>query len=175
MQVTGYQLREALRRWELRRKAAEAQFRDSIYAFKDDEKTLPVRASDELALCEDACAILQVTQQRYNQLVFVGDSPRRSLAYCVKTIGAMGRHEKLWREATIDQKDRYERRESRQRNADAEYATRQVTVKIALDMADKFSILAAKMRAGIAVANGEAISIERLDLTEADYTTFVAM
>ena len=167
MRVTGYQLRETLRRWELRRKATEAEFRDSIYGFADESKSLPISVGGNLARCEKACARLQEVQQRYNQVVVMTGS--ESLAYCVKAIGGLGRLEKLWRDAAIEQKDRFDRREARQRLADSEYAVRRISTQAALALADKAATEAGAMRAAIAKANNTEIEIQQLGITEADY------
>jgi len=172
MKLTGYQLREALRRWELRRKAAEAQFRECIWVFPGEEKIHPREAGGELALCEDACAVIQEAQQRYNMIVPLGNPPLKSLAYGVKAIGGYGRLEKLWRDTAVEHKDRYEQRESRQRTADSVHAVRQISVRDALKIAHKAAETAGNIRAAIGSANNTVVESDRLNLTEEDCATF---
>jgi hypothetical protein len=165
MKVTGIQLREAIKRWNLRKDAAAAQFSESLWQFEDDKGcTSPVDLMNTFQAAESAIARLQVAQTRYNLAIRVtvqGDE--MTLCEAVKRVGGAGRAQKMWRTTAVDKgRDRYSYREMT-RKTDEVRAQRQVSVKDALTEASKTAVLAGQFRNVIAVGNTETVEIEDLE------------
>lgn len=104
MKITGYKLREALRRWQLRRDTAGAQFGDTLTAFPGEEKLHPDDVAKALIAAEAAIAQLQVAQVEYNSRVYTSlpadrDGHQMNLLECVKIVGGLQRVQKLWKDA----------------------------------------------------------------------------
>jgi hypothetical protein len=155
MKVTGYQLREALRRWTTRLDIASKQFNASLYQFETDRQRSPMEISEDFEKAEVAVAILQETQQAYNGLVKVNvQGHEMTLALAVKRVGTAARLEKMWRSAASDRgvRDRYYSRELT-RNKDDVVAVRQVSVEDALQKAEEAARRSSALREAIAVAN----------------------
>lgn len=165
MKVTGYQLREAIRRWNTRRDLAAKKFTDHTFAFEGETKDVKTVA-DEFAKADAITATLEDAQQRYNQLVVFNVSwqDNVSLSLAVKMIGGAGRYEKMWRGVVTDTgNDRYMMRGRAERSKDNEYAHKTVTDEEALRIADQAARRASELRAAIAVANGIVQDISGLD------------
>ena len=160
MQVNGYQLREALRRWNQRRELAAKQFKQSLYSF-DEEGPLPSAFARDAENADQAVAKLQEAQQRYNLDVKV-DEGKMSLALAVKMLGGAGRLEKLWRDAADPDvgKRRPWASDVLVRKADEVHAIRMVDSQAASQNADRFAAIAGKLRADIARANGVSIELD---------------
>jgi len=166
MKVTGIQLREAIKRWALRRDTASTHFAESLWQFKEDENRLssPQELADQYQAAERAIATLQTAQARYNLAAAV-DLRGESLTLCdlVKRLGGAGRIEKMWRSATRAKgHDRYSGPE-RSRSKDAIQATRMVSIQDALGFATQSARYAGDLRNAIALANTNQIEIEDLD------------
>src|SRR5579885_1022293 len=100
MKVTGYQIREAIRKQELQRDTVISQFNASLFKFEGEEKLSPDDVAKMFTQAEQAIANLQTGLARYNLYVVIdvlGD--KMTLAEGVKRLGGAGRLEKLWREA----------------------------------------------------------------------------
>lgn len=156
MTLTGYTLREAIKRWELKRDAATRLFADSLWAFEGQEKPRPVDLAQSVREAEVAIAMLQAAQARYNLAVSVrvlGEP--MTLCQAVKLAGGAGRFEKLWRDATQDSKgsSRYFLGPEKSRSRDNEYARRQVSIQDAIAESGRASEWANALRAAIAVGN----------------------
>ena len=104
MKITGYQIRAALRGYELDRKVASQQFAESLYFFEGEKKG----SSDDLMRrfvdAEERVAHLQVLQARYNLAVTVevqGHTSRQKMTLheAVKLVSGANRTEKMWRDA----------------------------------------------------------------------------
>lgn len=133
MQITGFQIREALKRWNLRLETADKQFKNSLWAFEGEQMIAPLEVGKNFKEADEAVARLENLQQRYNQKVEVDVlSKKMTLGLAVKMIGGAGRREKMWRLAATDTgRDRYSYRDMT-RKADDIQATRQVTVEEAM-------------------------------------------
>lgn len=108
MQVTGYKLREALRRWQLRRETAAVQFPETLKVFPGEEKAKPEEMAAIVEKAERAIAALQTAQLRYNGAVNVPyKGSEIPLITAIKLCGALGRVEKLWRLAATGKRDKY--------------------------------------------------------------------
>jgi hypothetical protein len=90
--VNGYQLREAIRKWELRRVTLANQFTDVLTAYPNEKKPKPEAVAEDLLVAENAVAQLQTAQQEYNLAVTVDvQGTKMTLAHAVKLIGGAGR------------------------------------------------------------------------------------
>jgi hypothetical protein len=164
MKVTGYQIREALRRWHDRRDIHSRTFTEALWQFSTDQNGNPVEIAQMYEKADRAIAALEVAQQEYNQRVTVKLSDGEfKLSVAVKRVGGAGRLTKMWRSAaTSTGRDRYSYRENR-RSKDDEFAKRMVAQPVAMEQADKAAQYASQLRAAIAVANGTEIELESVD------------
>lgn len=167
MKVTGFLLREAIRRWELRRDTAANQFDDSLAKFKDEDKQSPTEITQAFVEAEVAVAKLQAAQARYNLSINVKlEVTNETVTLCeaVKRLGGAGRLEKMWRSAAGGKKDRYGGYDQGTRRADEVRAVRTVTVKESMAHANRASAVAGALRAGIAKANGTEMEAREIGL-----------
>ena len=166
MKVTGIQLREAIKRWNLRKDTASTHFNESLWRFPDDESTLPKpqELAEQFAKAEVAVANLQTAQTRYNLAVTISVSGETmTLCDAVKRIGGAGRLEKMWRSATkATGRDNW-RGVATTRSKDEVQARRMVSIGDALELATAAGKKAGDLRDAIAVGNTNAIEIEGLD------------
>jgi len=164
VKVTGYKLREEIRRNELQRDMAANIFKDSLHAFKEEEKADPRALMQQFRNAEFHVAMLQEAQQRYNLKVTVDVQGRKmSLASAVKMLGGAGRAAKMWREAVGEKEDRYSCRNNLERQKDTETAKRTVSHEEALKEANKADAYAGSLRAAIALGNATETEIEHLE------------
>jgi hypothetical protein len=170
MKVTGYEIREAIRRWEIRRDTAASQFDDSLWRFKDEDRPSSDDAMRAFAEAEAAIARLQAAQVRYNlsiELAALNES--MSLAEAVKRLGGVARAEKMWRAAltrdTVSPRKRYFSLDAgeRTRRADEERAVRSLGTMEVMDRAARAAAFTGALRAGIAEANGRRLEIEGVE------------
>jgi len=104
VKVTGYQLREAIRRTALDRDTSFASFKASQTAFPGEVKE-PTKAMEAYLEAEEKLARLQAAQDQYNLTVKADDG--QTLAFIVNFIGGLGRSAKGWREMATPKVDRY--------------------------------------------------------------------
>lgn len=170
MKVNGFQIREALKRWEQRRKMADGQFRDSLHRFEGEQKRSPVEVIEAFRSADESYAKLQELQQWFNQQVKCNvGGEEQTLSYCVKIIGGAGRIEKLWRDACAKKRDRYSYRDDDlTRSKDTEYATRAISVQEASEQAEKAGRFASQVRTALAVGNATNVDVSEF-LTQEQY------
>lgn len=166
MKVNGYKLREALRRWQLRRETAASQFKTSLTAFPGEDKPSPIALAETMHRADVAIAQLQTAQTRYNlqaQAHLPGVGPMPLLAL-VKSIGACLRLEKLWREAAVVKKDKhiYYSKDPELRDADQIAAVRLVSFEQAAERAAAAAQKLGALREAIAIGNAQELEIEDL-------------
>lgn len=165
MQVTGYTLREAIRRQQLRRDTIAAQFSDTLHLFEGEEKQTPDEVAAALMKSEQAVAALQAAQDKYNLHVRVAGKLIGEMTLCtaIKLVGGSGRLEKLWRTAAAPKQDRYDVGRDLIRNKDEVRARPAMSPRDLTDRATKAASYAGALRAAIAEANSTKINIEGLD------------
>lgn len=166
MKVTGYKLREALRRWQLRRETAAGQFGDTLKAFPGENKLPPQSVANLVTRAEETIAVLQSEQTVYNTRVSVTvNGVRHSLLHAIKLVGAYGRIEKMWR-GNIGKKDKYQfyrHDDPNRRKADEIVARPTMTPDEIAKEAANVGTLLAVLREAIAVANATELEHENLD------------
>jgi len=165
MKVNGIQLREAIKRWELRAQTASKQFNENVWAFDGDDAPSPEYLAAEYAKAQESVARIQAAQSRYNLLVTLdfGSDEKITLCEAVKRIGGAGRLDKMWRAAANNTgRDRYSIREN-QRNSDTIYAKRQISVEKCVKEANEASKRSAKLRSMIAIGNTAEVELENLE------------
>src|SRR5262245_34394178 len=165
MEVTGYEIREALRLQQLKRDTADGQFKDSLHTFPGETKASPLDVMKRVLEAETSIALLQVAQTRYNLAVQV-DVPgegRRSLMECIKRVGGLGRVEKRWRSAATVKEDRYGHSSDLTRNKDQVLAERTITLEEASARMAHFDKRLGALRNAIAVGNAQKVNLEDLD------------
>lgn len=164
MKVTGYKLREALRRWQLRRDTASGQFSKVLVAFKDEDKPKPAAIANAVLTAETAIAKLQSAQALYNTSVTVTvEGQPSTLLECIKRIGGLGRVEKMWRTAATVKEDRYSMHDSKTRKSDEVVAERTISYEAAGEQAAVYGKLLGQMREAIAVGNATESEVKNLD------------
>lgn len=155
MKVTGYTLREVIKRWRNKRDILAKQFPETIWAFEGDRKQAPSEIAKQFLDADRAVARLEAAQEQYNiQVKGPNDEP---LAVLIKQIGGWSRLESLWsKEATDKASDRYtygRGGSDRVRAADAIVAKRQVGSDECRAAADSASKSAMQLRGEVAKLN----------------------
>lgn len=165
MKVTGYQLREAIRRHELTRDTAANLFKKTQHVFEgDNPKGHPRDVMKSFVGAEEAVVALQEAQQKYNLHVSVDvQGNKMSLCSAVKRLGGAGRTEKMWREAVCEKQDRYDSRYNLERQEGTIFAQRVLSYDEAIDAANKAAGFAGALRAAVALGNATVIDVEGLD------------
>lgn len=159
-EITGYQLREALKRWRIRRDVADKQFSDSLWGFEKDEKPSPNEIAGAFAQADQIIAQLQDLQQEFNRNTFVEVAGKKiTLSLAIKLVGGAGRLESMWRKAATDTGTGDARYYGvpQSRKADEEYRSRRIPQKDAIELSDNAAAYASALRAAIAGANAHKI------------------
>lgn len=166
--VNGVTLREALKRWEMRREAVAKQFDGSFFkrpaevekARKSGGLVGPEAVATEFARCERAVATLQAAQARYNldttvSVAVGGETLRMSLAEAVKTVGGLGRIEAMWRKAANAVDDPYENQRIHYSETDRkiDWPERQLALHKVVERATEAANHTGAVRGAIAVGN----------------------
>lgn len=98
MRVNGFQIREAIKQWNLKREMAVKVFNDAGFAFDGETKTSPIEAAEAVRNSDEAVARLETFQQQFNSVQgFEFNGKTISLAQAVKMIAGIGRLENLWK------------------------------------------------------------------------------
>lgn len=165
MNVTGYQIREAIRLWTLKRDALATQFKDSQYFFEGERKSSPEEVADAFARADRALARLQTAQDAFNLgvMVRVHDLGSITLAEAIKAVGGYARLEKMWRGAAgalRERRDYYDEARERVRRKDEEQAARAISQSGALERATNAAVTAGALRSAIGVANSRSVEID---------------
>lgn len=164
MNVTGYKLREAIKRHVQRADMAKNIFRDSFAGFDDEHKD-PVAAAAAFYDAGVAVATLQAAQQHYNDRILLQFGHEQiTLAVAVKLVGHLGAFEKEWRTIASQKKERsYGSDPSLERDTTKIYARRLVSTADAFAAAEAAGKQAAQLRAAIATANNVELCIDLPD------------
>lgn len=165
MKVNGYLIREAIKRYELRRDTSAKMFSESLHKFADETKATPDEVVAKYRAAEDAVAALQVAQARYNLLIQVNVLDKKmTLMEAVKRIGGAGRLEKMWRDAVSPKSDRYSYRDDMERDITKERAIPTMSQDEREEKANKAASRAGAFRAAIAAGNGIEVDADQIDL-----------
>lgn len=171
LKVNGYEIRNAIQRWEIRKDAAYNLFNDSLHIFEGQIKLSPDLVSTKITEAENAMAILQVAQSRYNLKVMLSvkitndDNTVMTLCQAVKILGGAGRISKLWRESVSPKKDRYSYSDNGlERDSGKERAKSVLDLETRMARANEKDIYASSLRAAIASGNATSIDCEELQL-----------
>lgn len=165
MKVNGFQLREAIKRHELRRNTSWKQFSELLFQFDSDDLVDVTKIAERFHLADEAVAKLQTARDRFNLTVTARvHGQKMTLSEMVKRVGGAGRFEKMWRDAAGSTgRDRYSYSE-RTRSKDQETAKRIISVDECLKRAHRAAKFAGELRNSIAVANTTEIDMD-LDLS----------
>jgi len=175
MRVTGYQIREAINRWSIRKTVIHKQFNESVWAFQGEEKQKPQEIVELMAQANRTWARLKEIQQFYNRTVTLTHGGQSiSLCLAVQMLPGLGQIEKMYRDASTNTRwDRYSSYDCQHsRSKDSEYATRQITMKDALAKVEESSRSASSLRNAIARANTQEIEIgtsNTVQITQEEY------
>jgi hypothetical protein len=159
--ITGYQLREAIKNWELRKNTAQKQFQESMWIFEGDTKASLEELADAYLKAEQAIARLQTLQAQYNLAVAVEVQDRAmTLCQAVKLIGGAGRLEKMWRDAATGSQQHYGYAQMMVRQKDQEFAKRAVNATDAVVRTTSAARFASALRNAIALGNTRELELE---------------
>jgi DNA-binding transcriptional MerR regulator len=163
--VTGYGLKEIIKKLERRRDTAKSQFEEALYYFEGETTTeVAQKRAAELAKqyedLERKIARVQSLQAEYNASVTItiqdGDHTcKYTLSHAIKLLGGAERIEKLWQKATSVDSSGGSRYYSpdRVRVAGQEHAKRAISTNGAIMESEKASTFVGALRAAVAVAN----------------------
>lgn len=163
MKITGYQIRAALRGFELDRKVAARQFKDSLHFFEGEQKGNPDELMGRFCDSETRVARLQVLQARYNLAVNVKVMDETmTLHEAVKAVSGANRTEKMWRDCAHKKQARrgYGTDANLQRKDDDVFAQRAVTIDEAAVRAKVAGRYAAALKEAIQVGNATSIDLD---------------
>lgn len=163
MKLNGYQIREGIRRWQLKRDAASNQFDGSLKRFEDETtKPMPTNIMVDFNKADHTIALLQVAQDMYNLAINIEVRlPSGTPALMTLSEGGAGRAEKMWRSAANPSKDRYSSYSVDDvRKADEIRSKPSMSVKDMLDEAEKHARYASALRSALALANAKEVEIQ---------------
>lgn len=164
MKVTGYMIREALRRWTTKQQIAAKVFPESVFAF-EGESEHPTKLDHDFWLASTYVAALQALQQKYNMAVTITvkglrEEVKLSLSEAIKLLAFASQRSKMWRVAAESNgRDRHMFRELT-RDKDKEVAKRQVSVKECMDKTEEVDRFYASLRGSIASANATEVELD---------------
>lgn len=155
MELTGFQLKEALKMANLELETWRMQFDGSLHAFPDEKKASPQEVMANIADLERRVAVLQTAQSFYNLNVEVQVGEEvMVLEQAIKMVGGAGRSSSMWRKAAGAKRRRhYYHDPELTRKADEERAQPTITNEEALNLAKEAEKLASRLRGAIAVGN----------------------
>ena len=163
-EVTGYQLREAIKIQETLKIATVCKFEWSLKKFEDEEKESPIAIDKVIRESDYNIAHLRTAQSAYNLLVEVEVRDRKMpLAQAIKLVGGAGALEKMWRLAAAPKVDRYAARDDLVRRADEIHQKPTISSQEATGHAISAAKWAGALRAAIAEGNGVKANIDFLN------------
>lgn len=160
LKVTGYKIREALRRWNLKRDVAYRSFKDCLKRFPDEVKPNPEDVMQEFKKIDHTIALLQVAQDSYNLAIkidYCGNTVSLSLG--VKLIGGAGRVDGMWREVVAPKEDKYGTRDDVRSAGDVRVVSN-ILREVAVKLSEASSQYAAQLRNAVAAANAKEVEID---------------
>ena len=161
MKVTGYQLREAITMWKLRKTAAEGQFTDSLTKFKGETKDEPAAVVTIVQNAEESIVRLQIAQMQYNLAVKVTPVGlgEMTLAMAIKLSGVVGRIEKVWSGASAASRNPYGYN-ARVRDPQQDHAETTITPKEILTETSRQAKRGGALRAAIGAGNTQEVEVD---------------
>jgi hypothetical protein len=158
--VTGYSLKEAIKKLERRRDTTKAQFEESLYFFEGEQEATAAREKSvnlakRVQELEEGIATLQTVQANYNAGISITVQGKKLiLTQAVKLMGGAERLEKMWQKAAeIENSGSRYYSPDRVRVAGQEHAKRSIAYDAAVAEAEKASTFVGALRAAVAVAN----------------------
>lgn len=161
MQVTGFQIKAAIKRVGLRREATARQFKESLFTFEGEDELKPEQVIASYKEADESLARLQDLQETFNSKFTVDAAGKKmSLNLAIKLVGGADRIANFWKDAatTSTKSDRWGQSQH-SRDTTHEYAKQQITRKDAMAGADKAAKYAADLRGAIAEGNTNKIEL----------------
>lgn len=160
MKANGYQIREAMKRWQVRKEIAAKKFPESLTRFEGDDKKSPKEVMAAFREAENAIADLQTAQQQYN--IQVNVRPGLSLALAIKRLGGASRAEKMLKDALGGKgRDEFAYLDGMgHRDKDAEYAKKAITEDELREELEKSTEATSSLREAIATANATQVELD---------------
>lgn len=158
LKLTGYGLKEIIKKLERRRDTVKQQFEESLYFFQGETKLTEAndtanRLSHKYEELERNIALVQAVQAVYNtSLTITVQGEKYNLSHAIKLLGGAERIEKLWQKAAETGTPAYSSYD-RVRVTGQEHAKRSILISTAIERAEKASTFVGALRAAIAVAN----------------------
>lgn len=161
MKVTGYQLREARKRWISRRDIAQKTFRESLWQFEKEIGLSPAKIAEDFRQADIAVARIETAQQHFNQIITVSIAGQTmTLSEAIKRVGGAARLATMWQAAATDNgRDKYAYRELVRKEGDI-HAKRMIAPEQAIIAAEEAAKFASALRSEIATANARSMEID---------------
>jgi hypothetical protein len=155
MKVNGYELREAIKRWTLKRDSLLSQFPEVLTKFPGDMVPTPGEVAAQLLEAERAICQLQGAQQVYNNgaTVKLADGQVVTVSVAVKYQGGLARLEKLWKSAGVAHKHYSYESPRTTRDPNMVHAERQVSYQEATNQALAIARQIGDLKIAVAEAN----------------------
>jgi hypothetical protein len=167
MRITGYMLMDRMEVLQEQARTLESQFKTALFRFPNEEveKPDPRLLLNAYQECQEKLAILQEAQAAYNlQVQVTVQGETMTLQRAVKLIGSAAHIKNQWKTAAQDEEyNRFYGNALRQRDKDAEYAVRVVSVEECLRLAEAASLQATALKQ--ALRSGNAVEVE-LEIAE---------
>jgi hypothetical protein len=160
--VNGFKLQHRIRELANMREVYNRQFTEGRFRFPDEEKRTPQEAMALLDETERKIVELQLAQARFNTEIKVEvDGQSLPLMFAVKMVGALGRMEKMWRNASKGNESRYSYRDfETERDKDKVYAVPAMTMDAFAAKAREAGARAARYREAIALGNATSLEMD---------------
>lgn len=167
MKVNGFQIRESIKHWTLRREMAIKLFNDEGFIFQDETKVIPAIRAAEVQKADEAVAKLESFQQLFNAAQSVTfNEASITLSQAVKMVAGIGRMENLWKayaskglSGQAASRRGYGESTNDVRKDGETHAVRVTPLETCIDAATKFARQQAALRALIASGNGHQIDV----------------
>lgn len=155
MNITGNQIKQAIKMKGLELDSVSSTFDDSLFKFEDETKMSPVSIAEVIYNLESDIAKLQAAQKFYNTNTKITFEDKTiNLQEAINLVGGAGRISKLWRTAAKgEKKDRWDRGSAKTRNKTEEVAVPTITKEEALILFKAAEKRASQLRNAIAESN----------------------
>lgn len=164
MRVTGYMMLDRIEALQEQARTLESQFKAALFRFPNEgeEKPNPRDLMNSYQASQQKLAMLQEAQAEYNLRVSITVAGEAmTLQRAVKLIGSAGHIKNQWKTAAQDNEyNQYFGNALRQRDKDAEYAERVVSVAECLQFADEAGRQATALKQAIRAGNATEMELE---------------
>lgn len=164
MKVTGYKLKEEIKKTNLTISMLENEFKNSKKKFEGEDKRSLDDITIDLFKAEEKVCKLQEATHRYNLKVADEVKPfgKVTLSFIIKIVGPISRIEKRWRQLAAPKRDRHRIYDDEYsvKDKDKEYAEKTYTQEQAGKQAHEWASRLAGVRSALALMNAQEIELD---------------